>query len=126
MKSENTITSGCNEITLGWVSNEINNSLVQAKQYLEAYQEHGDSDDLEACWSQMHHLRNTLIVINLHGASMLTDELEAVLKFLLKRNISGKEEDVLQAIFGGILSLQDYLERIEKAHRTCRLSSSRC
>ncbi|MEJ2316129.1 MAG: Hpt domain-containing protein [Gammaproteobacteria bacterium] len=114
MKSENTITSGCNEITLGWVSNEINNSLVQAKQYLEAYQEHGDSDDLEACWSQMHHLRNTLIVINLHGASMLTDELEAVLKFLLKRNISGKEEDILQAIFGGILSLQDYLERIEK------------
>ncbi|MGD9297577.1 MAG: Hpt domain-containing protein, partial [Chromatiales bacterium] len=114
MKSENTITSGCNEITLGWVSNEINNSLVQAKQYLEAYQEHGDSDDLEACWSQMHHLRNTLIVINLHGASMLTDELEAVLKFLLKRNISGKEEDILQAIFSGILSLQDYLERIEK------------
>ena len=114
MKSENTITSGSNEITLGWVSNEINNSLVQAKQYLEAYQEHGDSDDLEACWSQMHHLRNTLIVINLHGASMLTDELEAVLKFLLKRNISGKEEDILQAIFGGILSLQDYLERIEK------------
>ena len=114
MKSENTITSGCNEITLGWVSNEINNSLVQAKQYLEAYQEHGDSDDLEACWSQMHHLRNTLVVINLHGASMLTDELEAVLKFLLKRDISGKEEDILQAIFGGILSLQDYLERIEK------------
>jgi chemosensory pili system protein ChpA (sensor histidine kinase/response regulator) len=114
MKSENTITSGFNEITLGWVSHEINNSLVQAKQYLEAYQEHGDSDDLEACWSQMHHLRNTLVVINLHGASMLTDELEAVLKFLLKRQVTGKEEDILQAIFGGILSLQDYLERIEK------------
>ena len=114
MKSENTITSGYNEITLGWVSNEINNSLMQAKQYLEAYQEHGDTDDLEACWSQMHHLRNTLVVINLHGASMLTDELEAVLKFLLKRSVSGNEEDILQAIFGGILSLQDYLERIEK------------
>lgn len=114
MSKENVITSGCNEITLGWVSNEINLCLIQARQYLEAYQEYGDADDLEECRNQTHQLRNTLIVINLYGASMLADELVAVLRFLQREKMSGKDDDILRAISAGIVSLQDYLERIEK------------
>ena len=107
------ITSG-SEITLGWVSHEINLCLVQSKQYLEAYQEHGDRNDLEECRKQIHQLRNTLIVINLYGASMLAEELEAVVHFLQEQTDGSSERSVLEAISTGIVSLQDYLERVEK------------
>ena len=78
MNNVNLNTNSCNDVSLGWISQEINLCLVQARQYLEAFQDYGDADDLEESRNQIHQLRNTLIVINLYGASMLADEIEDV------------------------------------------------
>ena len=106
-----------NASTLGWVRNELDETLQQAAQALEEYSEDSsDRTQLRFCMTYLHQVYGTLQMLELYGLSMLVEEMEQVLEGLINGDLAqpGEGEETLMR---GILSLSDYLERIQKGDR---------
>ena len=60
--------------TLTWVKPELDETLRQARQALEAYVEEGeDPGQLKACSSLLHQVQGTLRMVELYGAAMVAE-----------------------------------------------------
>ncbi len=102
--------------TLSWVKSEIDETLKQARQALEAYvEEPEDESRLQFCLNYLHQVRGTLQMVELYGASMAAEEMEAVVQALLDNQISNRE-DAYEVLIRGILQLPDYLEHLLTGH----------
>ena len=70
--------------TLGWVKPQIDETLLQARQALEAYAEDAtDASRMRFCANWLHQVQGTLRMVELFGASMLAEEMEALAQALL-------------------------------------------
>jgi len=102
--------------TLSWVKSEIDETLKQARTALEAYvEEPEDESRLQFCLNYLHQVRGTLQMVELYGASMAAEEMEAVVQALLENQISNRE-DAYEVLIRGILQLPDYLEHLLTGH----------
>ena len=102
--------------TLSWVKSEIDETLKQARSALEAYvEEPEDESRLQFCLNYLHQVRGTLQMVELYGASMAAEEMEAVVQALLENQISNRE-DAYEVLIRGILQLPDYLEHLLTGH----------
>ncbi len=99
--------------TLGWVKSEIDDTLNQARSALETFVESPDDDSqLRFCINYLHQVHGTLQMVELYGAAMVAEEMEAVTQALLDNQI-GNREDAYEILMRGILQLPDYLERLQ-------------
>ena len=63
--------------TLNWVKQELDETLKQARQALEAYiEDQTDKSQLKYCSTYMHQVQGTLRMVELYGAAMVIEEME--------------------------------------------------
>lgn len=103
--------------TLNWVKQELDDTLKQAVQALEAYAENsGDKSQLRFCINYMHQVQGTLRMIELYGAAMVLEEMERVAQGLIDGDVKQTNE-VLEVLMTGLVQLPDYLGRLQGGHR---------
>jgi chemosensory pili system protein ChpA (sensor histidine kinase/response regulator) len=103
--------------TLNWVKQELDETLKQARQALEAYVEDpADSSLMRFCATYLHQVQGTLRMVELYGASMVVEEMERVANALLDNQVRQKEE-AYAVLMRGIVQLPDYLERLQSGHK---------
>jgi chemosensory pili system protein ChpA (sensor histidine kinase/response regulator) len=104
-------------IALEWVKGEIEETLQQAQQVLEAYVENTqDRTRLKFCLSYLHQVNGTLQMVEFYGAALLAEEMEALAKVLVEGD-AANEADVLEVLMHAILQLPSYLEHIKVGRR---------
>ncbi|MFV2059957.1 MAG: hypothetical protein ACC653_04685 [Gammaproteobacteria bacterium] len=99
--------------TLGWIKGEIDITLEQAATALKSYQESPDDNtNLQYCQNYLHQIQGTLKMVEMYGAAMVVEELEALVDALNKNRITNKEETFL-VLFNTMTLLPDYLDKIK-------------
>ncbi|HSJ48900.1 MAG TPA: Hpt domain-containing protein, partial [Gammaproteobacteria bacterium] len=103
--------------TLRWVKQELDDTLNQARQALEAYvQNPDDQAQMSFCAAHLHQVFGTLQMVELYGASLLAEEMEQVAKALLEGGIR-QPDDAYDVLMRSMLQLPDYLERLMRGGR---------
>lgn len=104
-------------IALEWVKGEIEETLQQAQQALEAYVENPqDQTRLKFCLSYLHQVHGTLQMVEFYGAALLAEEMEALAKALSSGEVKN-QQDVLEVLMQAILHLPNYLEHVKVGRR---------
>ena len=99
--------------TLKWVKKELDETLKQTRQALEAYVENpGDTTQMRFCSTYLHQVHGTLQMMELYGAALLAEEMELLTQALLDATVAHKN-DAYEILMRGILQLPDYLERLQ-------------
>src|SRR5437868_2693400 len=106
-----------NFTTLSWIKPELDETLRQARQALEAHVEQGgERAQMQTCATLLHQVQGTLRMVELYGAAMVAEEMEQLANALLGTSISNKDE-AFGALMRSIMQLPDYLERLQSGHR---------
>ncbi len=99
--------------TLNWVKEEIDETLKQARRALEDFvEDQGDVTQLQFTYNYVHQVHGTLQMVELHGAALLTEEMEK-LSEALKDNKVENRDNGFEVLMRGIIQLPDYLEKIQ-------------
>ena len=117
------MAKGTDIFALDWVKNELDETLAQARQALEAYAESGEDDvtRLRACLTSLHQAHGTLVMLELEGVSLLADEMEQLAQALMNQEI-GDAPIALQTLMQGIVQLPSYLASIHQGGADSRAS----
>lgn len=100
--------------TLTWVKDEIQESLNQTHQALEAFIENPtDTTQIRFCATYLHQIYGTLQMVEIYGAALLAEEMEKVANALLNNQIAQKE-DAFEVLIRATLQLPSYLESLER------------
>lgn len=103
--------------TLNWVKQELDETLKQARQALEAYvEDQSDKSQLKYCSTYMHQVQGTLRMVELYGAAMVIEEMEKVTLAIVDGQIK-QTDDMLEVIMRGLVQMPDYLGRLQGGHR---------
>jgi chemosensory pili system protein ChpA (sensor histidine kinase/response regulator) len=102
---------------LKWIRKELDEVLEQARKDLEACVE----DDQEHLLlpqvkGSLHQIKGILQMVDLHGATMLAQEMEDLTQALIDGVVRSKD-DVYETLLRAMLQLPDYLEHIEAGNR---------
>jgi chemosensory pili system protein ChpA (sensor histidine kinase/response regulator) len=109
-----TPTTAFDVSTLRWVGKEIDKSLGEARAALEEYAEGSREPDLvETCIDRLRTVRGTLLMIELHGAAMFAEELDAVARNL-RESRGERTNQACEALMGGLVALPDYLAGLQE------------
>ena len=96
--------------SLSWVKKELDLVLEDAQKAFNIYiDDVSETDKLQECIDQVHLIHGTLLMVELYGAAILAEEIEALLKSILDEQVSGNDE-IFQLIMGAMLRLPDYLD----------------
>ena len=110
--------------TLNWVKGELDETLKQARQALEAYvDDPGDASLMQFCATYLHQAQGTLRMVELYGAAMVIEEMERVADALLCRRVKQRDE-AYSILMRGMVQLPDYLERVQSGHKDIRSSAA--
>ena len=79
--------------TLNWVKQELDETLKQSRQALEAYVEDtADKSQMRFCASYLHQVQGTLRMVELYGAAMVVEEMERLALGLLEGDIKQTDD----------------------------------
>ncbi len=102
--------------TLTWVKDEIQESLNQTHQALEAFiEDTSDTTQIRFCATYLHQIYGTLQMVEIYGAALLAEEMEKVANALLNGKIA-QQQDAFEVLIRATLQLPAYLERLENGH----------
>ncbi|MAR89818.1 MAG: hybrid sensor histidine kinase/response regulator [Pseudomonadales bacterium] len=97
---------------LDWVRGEIEETLNQAQQSLEAFVENPeDSTRMRFCLTHLHQVAGTLQMVEFFGAALLAEEMENLAVALINEQVP-RLEDAQEVLMKAILQLPVYLERV--------------
>lgn len=103
--------------SLLWIKAELDNTLLRARQTLEAFVEDHDEQLLSECLTHLHQVHGTLRIVEVHGAAQLAAEMEATAQDIKDQKIKGDEQDAFEVLMRAMLQLPDYLERVISGQR---------
>jgi len=102
-------------IALDWVRGEIQDTLTQGQQALEAFVENReDTARLRFCLNYLHQVHGTLQMVELYGAALLTEEMEKLTQAILNDSVASIDEAV-EVLMESILQLPQYLEHLSSS-----------
>ncbi|MBQ0764120.1 Hpt domain-containing protein [Marinobacter psychrophilus] len=102
-------------IALDWVRGEIQSTLAQGQQALESYVDNRkDAARLRFCLNYLHQVHGTLRMVELYGASLLTEEMEKLTQAILDNQVDSENEAV-EVLMQAILQLPQYLDHIDRS-----------
>ena len=108
------MTESREHFALDWIKREIDETLKAARQALEAYAESDrDETKMRACLTYLHQVHGTLLMLELTGVTVLTDEMEQLAQAMLAGSVSNVD-DAQQLLMQSILQLPAFLEEIQK------------
>jgi chemosensory pili system protein ChpA (sensor histidine kinase/response regulator) len=97
---------------LGWVRNEVGETLNQARLQLEDYAADTANESLlQRCATQLHEVLGPLQMVGVKGAVLLTSEMEEVVADLLQGTIE-QSETAMELLVQSFLQLPGYLSNI--------------
>ena len=103
--------------TLRWVKGELDETLKEARHALEAFVEHPtDIGHITRCAELLRDTQGTLQMLEIYGAALLAEEMEAVARDLEQGDLD-RREDACEVLMRAILQLPDYLERLRSGYR---------
>src|SRR5690554_6643194 len=104
-------------LALDWVRGEIQETLNQAQQALEAFVENpDDSTRMRFCQTYLHQVYGTLQMVEFYGAALLAEEMEKLAQALLDDKVS-QLADAQETLMRAILQLPPYLDRVQASRR---------
>ncbi|MDF1628672.1 MAG: Hpt domain-containing protein [Alcanivoracaceae bacterium] len=104
-------------LALDWVRGEIQETLNQAQQALEAFVENpDDSTRMRFCQTYLHQVYGTLQMVEFYGAALLAEEMEKLAQALLDGKVS-QLADAQETLMRAILQLPPYLDRVQAGRR---------
>src|SRR5690606_13141783 len=104
-------------LALDWVKGEIQETLNQAQQALEAFVENpDDSTRMRFCQTYLHQVYGTLQMVEFYGAALLAEEMEKLAQALLDDKVS-QLADAQETLMRAILQLPPYLDRVQASRR---------
>ncbi|MEW5248560.1 hybrid sensor histidine kinase/response regulator [Microbulbifer sp. 2201CG32-9] len=97
---------------LDWLGDEINATLVQARQQLEAFASDSSADPLplQNCLELIHQVHGSLHMAELAGAAMLAEEMEQLVQALASGDVENSQE-TQEFLMRALLELPLYLEK---------------
>lgn len=101
-------------MSLDWVQADIEQSLTQAQEALEAYLEDDVSAHLQTSYDAVHQVHGSLQMAGVQGAIMLAEQLETLLQAMLDETIEDRES-ACNALAQALVYMPSYLNRI-KSH----------
>jgi chemosensory pili system protein ChpA (sensor histidine kinase/response regulator) len=102
--------------TIHWIRAEVDVTLNQARQALEAYVEHPeDNSHLRQCTACLQQVRGTLQIVELMGGAELAQEMERLADFI-GVDEQRRQPEVYDLLMRAILVLTNYLEWIREGH----------
>ena len=101
---------------LGWVKKSIDDNLAEIEVDLKHYIEKEDGELLERVKERLGVIQGVLMMIEHYGASMLAEEMVALVDFIAEQR-QDKGEQALEVLLRAVLQLPDYLEHIQSGHR---------
>ncbi len=108
--------------SLLWIKNELDHTLVRARQALETYVEHPDDKEaLGQCVELLHQVQGTLRIVEVYGAAMLAEEMEAVVRGFDSGEVQ-RNDAAFEVLMRAMLQLPDYLERVIGGRRDMPLA----
>ena len=108
--------------SLLWIKTELDNTLLRGRQLLEGFVENPEEKThLENCLECLHQVQGTLRMVEVYGAAMLAEEMEAVALALKEGKIEDKDP-AFESLMRAMLQLPDYLERIVHGQRDVPLA----
>nr|WP_222565166.1 Hpt domain-containing protein [Lysobacter antarcticus] len=103
--------------TLGWIKPELDETLRQAREQIEAYAESPDDGEaMRVCASHLHQVHGTLRMVELYAPAMVAEEMERLALGLLHGEIANRDV-ACTILMRGAVQLPDYLERLQGGHR---------
>jgi chemosensory pili system protein ChpA (sensor histidine kinase/response regulator) len=103
--------------TLTWVKKELDETLKQARQSLEAHVDNPQDDaQLGFLAAHLHQVYGTLQMVELYGASLLAEEMEQVARAIAAKTVT-RNDDACEVLMRAILQLPDYLDRLIAGYR---------
>uniref|UniRef100_UPI001646AC5F Hpt domain-containing protein n=1 Tax=Lysobacter antibioticus TaxID=84531 RepID=UPI001646AC5F len=103
--------------TLGWIKPELDETLRQARQEIEAFaEEPGDASRMRVCANHLHQVHGTLRMVELYAPAMVAEEMERLAIALQQGQVADRDE-ACAALMRGVVLLPDYLERLQGGHR---------
>lgn len=111
------MTDNHNFLALDWVKSEIEETLKQAQQALEAYiATPNDTAKLRFCLAYLHQVFGTLQMVEFYGAAMLAEEMEKLCLSLVNHRVNDRSR-AHHALIEAMLQLPAYLERLQVAKK---------
>jgi chemosensory pili system protein ChpA (sensor histidine kinase/response regulator) len=102
---------------LNWVKQELDATLKQSRDALEAYVENpADVGLMRASSEHLHQVAGTLRMVELYGAAMVVEEMERLAHALLEDTVR-QRDDAYSVLMRGMVQLPDYLERVQSGHK---------
>lgn len=102
---------------LDWVQSEIEQTLKQAQQALEAFVENpDDSTRMRFCLTHLHQIYGTLKIVEFYGATLLAEEMEQLAQAFLAGAITSSD-DAVQILMQAILQLPVYLDQVKSERK---------
>ncbi len=104
--------NGHDYVALEWVRGEIDETLNQARQALEAFADNRDDvAQIRFCLNYIHQVHGTLQMVEFYGAALLAEEMEKLADKLIHKRIE-RVTDAISVLMQAILKLPDYLEHL--------------
>jgi chemosensory pili system protein ChpA (sensor histidine kinase/response regulator) len=104
-------------VALDWISGEIDETLKQACQALDAYvSDARDTAKLRFCIGYVNQVQGTLRMVEFHGAALFAHELDLLLQALLNESVSDLGQ-AIESSMAGLLYLPAYLHRVRAARK---------
>ncbi|HEY1772664.1 MAG TPA: Hpt domain-containing protein [Gammaproteobacteria bacterium] len=108
--------------SLLWIKNELDHTLVRARQSLETYVEKAeDKEALTQCLELLHQVQGTLRIVEVYGAAMLAEEMESVVRGFETGEVA-RTDAAFEVLMRAMLQLPDYLERVIGGRRDMPLA----
>ncbi len=100
---------------LGWVKKAIDENLSEIQTDLNRYVENNEQDLLDGVKQRLAVVQGVLVMIEQYGAAMLTEEMIALVDFIVVEKNS-QDDQALEVLLRAVLQLPDYLEHIQADH----------
>ena len=102
---------------LGWVKPELDETLRQARNEIEAFVEDpADSSRMRFCAGYLHQVQGTLRMVELYAPAMVAEEME-LLAQAVQQGAANDRDEACATLMRGTVLLPDYLERLQNGHR---------
>lgn len=113
-------------LALDWVRGEIQETLNQAQQALEAFVDTpDDATRMRFCQAHLHQVYGTLQMVEFYGAALLAEEMEKLAQALLEGRV-GNVADGQETLMRAILQLPPIWTGWPATAATCRWCCCRC
>ena len=113
----NVLREAIEHATLGWIKPELDATLTQVRQEIEAYAEDAaDPARMRLAATLLHQVQGSLKMIELYAPAMVAGEMQDVATAIAEDRV-GDRDEACAVLMRGAVQLPDYLERLQGGHR---------